>query len=239
MAVTVLSMGVVAILTVLLLTDTLSSSSGSGTGTGTGIDNAPGVAEATSLQAQQTLSTALTTVSAAATSGGYSSLSTSTLSASNPSISFVDGASTNATTVSISVVPGSGGGGAGAGGASGATGGVGGIDGAIDGGAATGNGVEGVSGAGGGSVTLADRSAGGTCWLGLEVSGRSHLVWSSNRSTQLHGPGSGLGSCGWTSFIHFDRMAGGQFSRTLMSSRSVGQIGICQLFWIPSEVVTL
>lgn len=183
MAVTVLSMGVVAILTVLLLTDTLSSGSGSGAGTGTGIDNAPGVAEATSFQAQQTLSTALTTVSAAVTSGGYGSLSTSTLSASNPSISFVDGASSNATTVSFSVVPGSGG--AGADGASGATGGAGGVDGAIDGGAATGNGVEGVSGAGGGSVTLADRSAGGTCWL----------VWKSAGAPTWYGAQTDQPSC--------------------------------------------
>lgn len=181
MAVTVLSMGVVAILTALLLTNTLTTGSGSGTGTGTGIDNAPGVAEATSLQAQQTLSTALTTVSAAVTSGGYSSLSTSTLSASNPSVSFVDGTSSNATTVSISVVPGTGGGGAGAVGASGATGGIGGID----GGAVSGNGVGGASGAGGGSVTLADRSTGGTCWL----------VWKSATAPTWYGAQTDQPSC--------------------------------------------
>ncbi len=179
MAVTVLSMGVVAILTALLLTNTLSSGGGSAT-SGTGIDNAPGVAEATSVQAQQTLSTALTTVSAAVASGGYSSLSSSALSASNPSIAFVDGASSNPTTVSISVVPGSDGGGGGVGGASGTAGGIGGID----GGAVSGDGVGGVSGTGG-SVTLADRSTGGTCWL----------VWKSAGSATWYGAQTDQPSC--------------------------------------------
>jgi hypothetical protein len=179
MAVTVLSMGVVAILTALLLTNTLSSGGGSAT-SGTGIDNAPGVAEATSLQAQQTLSTALTNVSAAVASGGYSSLSSSNLSASNPSISFVDGASSNPTTVSISVVPGSDGGGGGVGGASGAASGIGGID----GGAVSGDGVGGVSGTGG-SVTLADRSTGGTCWL----------VWKSAGAATWYGAQTDQPSC--------------------------------------------
>jgi hypothetical protein len=180
MAVTVLSMGVVAILTALLLTSTLSSGSGSGTGAGTGIDNAPGVAEATSVQAQQTLSTALTTVSAAVASDGYGSLSSSTLSASNPSISFVDGASSNPTTVSISVVPGSDGGAGGVGGASGAAGAIGGID----GGAVSGDGVSGASSTGG-SVTLADRSTGGTCWL----------VWKSAGAATWYGAQTDQPSC--------------------------------------------
>lgn len=179
MAVTVLSMGVVAILTALLLTNTLSSGNGSGT-SGTGIDNAPGVAEATSLQAQQTLSTALTTVSATVASGGYGSLSSSTLSASNPSISFVDGASSNPTTVSISVVPGSDGGGDGVGGASGVVGGIGGTD----GGTVSGDGVSGVGGTGG-SVTLADRSTGGTCWL----------VWKSEGAATWYGAQTDQPSC--------------------------------------------
>ncbi len=176
MVVTVLSMGVVAILTAVLLSTTLTSSSGSGTGTG--IDNAPGVAEATSLQAHQTLSEALTTVNSAVASGGYSSLSAPTLSASGSSISFVDGPSTNGTTVSISVVPGAGGSGAGAVGASGVGGDIAGVAGGDVGG-------DGSSGADGGSVTLADRSTGGTCWL----------VWSSAGTTAWYGAQTDQPSC--------------------------------------------
>jgi hypothetical protein len=184
MAVTVLSMGVVAILTALLLTTTLTSSSGSSSGSATGIDNAPGVAEATSLQAQQTLSTALTAVNSMAASAGYGSLSASTLEASNPSISFVNGTSSNAITVSISVVSGTGAGGAGAVGASGTSGAAGGIEG-VEGAAVAGDGGGGVSGAGGGSVTLADRATGGTCWL----------VWKSADTATWYGAQTDQPSC--------------------------------------------
>ena len=52
---------------------------------------------------------------------------------------------------------------------------------------------------------------------GLEVSGRRHLVRSSNRSAQLHSPGPGLDSGGGRSFIDVDRMATGKFSSTLRS----------------------
>jgi len=140
MIATVLGLLATAVLTAILLGTTLGSNGSTGSSSsGSGISNAPGVAEATSIQAQQTLSTGLTTiVSAAAGAGGYGSLQPSTLSASNPSITFVSGPSTNATTISLAVVGGgSGGGGSGE----------------------------------GGSVTLAVRSTGGTCWLAWKSSG--------------------------------------------------------------------
>jgi hypothetical protein len=144
----VLSLVASALLVAILLGTTLSSNGTSGTG----ISNAPGVAEATSLQAEQTLSTGLTTVDAAAASdGGYASLNTSTLSASNPSTLFIAGPSTNATTISMAVASGSGGAGGGT----------------------------------GGSVTLADRSPSGTCWL----------VWRSTGSSTWYGAQAGQSSC--------------------------------------------
>src|SRR5664280_357289 len=70
MLATVLSLLGVAILTALLLGSTLKSGSSSSTN----IDNAPGVAAADGLQAQQALSTGLTAAdSAAASQGGYGS----------------------------------------------------------------------------------------------------------------------------------------------------------------------
>ena len=118
MIATVLGLVATAVLTALLLSTTLGSNGSTGSASGgSGVSNAPGVAEATSIQAQQTLSAGLTTVaSTAASAGGYGSLQPSTLSASNPSINFVSGPSTNATTISMSVVGGDGGaGGAGGG----------------------------------------------------------------------------------------------------------------------------
>jgi hypothetical protein len=100
MVVTALSLGATAILTVILLTTMFKS----GASSNTSVSNAPGVAEATSLQAQQTLSSGLSTVEAAAASaGGYGSLAPSTLSASGASVSFVAGPSSSATTISIAV----------------------------------------------------------------------------------------------------------------------------------------
>jgi hypothetical protein len=115
MVVTALSLGATAILTVILLS-TMFKSSASST---TSVTNAPGVEEATALQAQEALSSGLSTVEAAAASaGGYGSLSPSTLSASGASASLVAGPSSNATTISIAVSTGGGAGvGAGAAGA--------------------------------------------------------------------------------------------------------------------------
>jgi hypothetical protein len=110
MVVTALSLGATAILTVILLS-TMFKSSGSST---TSVTNAPGVEEATALQAQEALSSGLSTVEAAASAGGYGSLNPSALSASGASASFVTGPSSNATTISMAV---STGGGAGFGGA--------------------------------------------------------------------------------------------------------------------------
>ena len=101
MIATVLSLLATAVLTAILLGTMLNTS---GTSNGS-ISNAPGVAEATALQAQQTLSTGLTAAdTAAANAGGYGSLQPSTLTASNPSITFVAGPSTNSSTVSMAVV---------------------------------------------------------------------------------------------------------------------------------------
>ena len=96
MLATVLSLLGVAILTALLLGSTLKSGSSSSTN----IDNAPGVAAADGLQAQQALSSGLT----AADSAAYGSLDVATLGASNPSVTFVSGPSTNASTVSVAIV---------------------------------------------------------------------------------------------------------------------------------------
>ena len=110
MIATVLGLLATAVLTAILLGTTLGSNGSTGSASGgSGVSNAPGVAEATSIQAQQALSAGLTTVvSTAASAGGYGSLQPSTLSASNPSINFVSGPSTNATTISMSVVGGDG-----------------------------------------------------------------------------------------------------------------------------------
>jgi len=101
MLATVLSLLGVAILTALLLGSTLKSGSSSSTN----IDNATGVAAADGLQAQQALSSGLTAAdSAAASQGGYGSLDVATLGASNPSLTFVSGPSTNTSTVSVAIV---------------------------------------------------------------------------------------------------------------------------------------
>jgi hypothetical protein len=175
MIATVLSLLATAILTAVLLGTMLKTS---GTSNGS-ISNAPGVAEATALQAQQTLSTGLTAAgAAAANAGGYGSLQPSTLTASNPSITFVTGPSTNSSTVSMAVVSDVAGDAGGGAPASGATGGstsdIGGYAGSIaaaTGAASAGGGGGGGGGAGqagsgnGGAITLADRSTDGTCWL--------------------------------------------------------------------------
>jgi hypothetical protein len=192
MVILVISLAVAGVLGTILLGTVFSSN-----GSGQGVSGEPGVAEASGLQAQQTLSQALSAAENAASGGGYSSLSPQTLSASDPSISFVDGPSSNASTISISVDAA---GGAGTGGASSSgAAGVGGIEGAIAaagaGGAADaggGGGVDSGSGdgagnqnAGGGSVTLANRSTAGTCWL----------VWKSGGSATWYGAQTDQPSC--------------------------------------------
>jgi hypothetical protein len=165
MIATVLSMGATAILVVLLFTTMFKSSASSNTS----ISNAPGVSEATSLQAQQTLATGLSAAETASTSaGGYGSLGPATLAASEPSIAFVSGASSNASTVSVAVTGTSGG----------------------DGSAVGGQGEDGIPGAatgsgGGGSITLADRSTNGTWWL----------VWKSAGGAAWYGAETNLPSC--------------------------------------------
>jgi hypothetical protein len=100
MIVTMISLVGVALLTLLLLSTTLHSSSTSATG----VSNAPGVGLADNLLAQQSLSTALSAVGAAASSaGGYGSIDLGVLSASDPSVTYVNGPTTGASTVSIAV----------------------------------------------------------------------------------------------------------------------------------------
>ena len=140
MVVIVISLAITAILVALLLGTTLKSGSNSSTN----VTNAPGVAQAAAIQAQQNLSSALTAADTAASTGGYGSLTASALSASDPSISFVTGPSSDPATVSVAV-----------------------------------------TGGGGGSVTLADRSTDGTCWL----------VWKSAASATWFGAQTDLLSC--------------------------------------------
>ncbi len=129
MIATVLSLVATALLVAILLSTTLHS----GGSSNASISNAPGVAQADALQAQQTLSTALSDVStAAAGAGGYGSITPSELSGSEPSDTFVAGPSSSSSTVSVAVSPGQ---------------------------------PEGAMGGPSGSITLADRSADGTCWL--------------------------------------------------------------------------
>ncbi len=131
MVVIVISLGITAVLTALLVGSTFKSGSNSSTN----VSNAPGVEEATALQAQQTLSTALTAVDTAASSDGYGSLTASELSAANPGISFVTGPSSDPTTVSVAVTGAdSGVGGAGGGGSVSADGVLGGGGGGVGGG---------------------------------------------------------------------------------------------------------
>jgi len=175
MIATALSLLATAVLTAILL-GTMLNSGGSSNGN---ISDAPGIAQATALQAQDTLSTGLTAAETAATNaGGYGSLQPSSLTASNPSITFVTGPSTSFTTVSMAVVnasvgPGSsggnpGGGVANSGGVAGYAGGIAAATGAASGGGGAGQtSAAGTpqGGSGGGAITLADRASNGTCWL--------------------------------------------------------------------------
>jgi hypothetical protein len=147
MIATVLSLVATALLVALLLSTTLHSGSSSNAS----ISNAPGVAEADGLQAQQALSTGLTAAStAAAGAGGYGAITPSELSGSEPSITFVAGPSSNSSTISVAVN----------------------------------SGQEEAAGGPSGSITLADRSADGTCWL----------VWKSAEATWF-GAQTSLSSC--------------------------------------------
>ena len=144
MIATMLSMVAVALLVAVLLSSTLHS----GGNSSTSVSNAPGVAEADALQAQQSLTTALSATGAAlAQAGGFGGVSASALASSDPSISFVNGASSSPIVVSV------------------------GAD------------------SQGGSVTLADRSADGTCWL----------VWKSAGAT-WYGAQTHLASCSAPAF---------------------------------------
>ena len=182
MIVTMLSLVAVALLTLLLMSTTLNSSSTSATR----VSNAPGVGLADNLLAQQSLSTALTAVDAAASSaGGYGSLDLGVLSASDPSVSFVAGPTTGASAVSIAVTGGSGS----SGGASPAGGG-GSVNSAISSaeaaaGAGGGVGSGAATGGASGSVTLTARSSNGTCWL----------IWRGGGSATWFGAQTGQPSC--------------------------------------------
>ncbi len=126
MIATMLSLVAAALLVAVLLSSTLHS----GGNSSTSISNAPGVAEADALQAQQSLTTALSaTGGALAQAGGYGGVSASALASSDPSISFVDGPSSSPVVVSVAADNQS------------------------------------------GSVTLADHSADGTCWLAWKSAG--------------------------------------------------------------------
>ncbi len=175
MIATMVSLVAVALLTLLLMSTTLKSGSTSATN----VANAPGVGQADNLLAQQSLSTALTAVSTAASAnGGYGSLDIGSLSASDPSVSFVTGPTTSASTVSIAVTS-TGDGASGAGAASPSSGSIGS---AISGAEAAGG--TGAS-ASSGSVTLTAHSSDGICWL----------VWRSSGSATWFGAQTGQSSC--------------------------------------------
>ena len=181
----VLSLVIVAVGSAVLLSSTLHSGSTSSTG----LSGAPGVAIADHLQAQQSLSTGLTSAeSAAAAAGGYSGVSASELQQSDPAITFVTGPSTGSTTVSVAVsatdASASGGGDQSTGAAGvpsipGLAGGGGG-DGTSTGPADTGGG-----GSSSGAITLADRSSDNVCWL----------IWKASGSATWYGAQTGLSSC--------------------------------------------
>jgi hypothetical protein len=175
MIATMLGMVATALLVLLLLGTTLHS----GSTANTSISNAPGVSQADDLQAQQSLSTGLTSVATMAAGGaGMGGVSVASLSAANPSITFVSGPSSSPSTVSVTVTT-SGAGGADNGGVSGVGGmsGVSGISGAVDGGD--------TSNGGAGAVTMAARSADGTCWL----------VWRGSGSATFYGAQTHLSTC--------------------------------------------
>ncbi len=179
MIATALGLLATAVLTAILL-GTMLNSNGSSSG---GASGEPGVAEAKAIQAQQTLAIGLTTAETAAVSaGGYGALQPSTLTASNPSITFVSGPSTNANTLSMAVVGGSVDQAGSSGGATGVAGAISAAGAAADGQASTGAG--GGSGETG-SITLADRSTDGTCWL----------VWKAADGSEWYGAETGLASC--------------------------------------------
>ena len=103
MIATLLSLVAAALLSLVLLSTTFHS----GDGSSTNVSRSPGVAQADDLVAQQALSTALTSVgTAAANAGGYGALDVATLSASDPTVSYVAGPTTSASTVSIAVTGG-------------------------------------------------------------------------------------------------------------------------------------
>ncbi len=101
----VLTLLVTAALTAILLGATLNSNSGAHSSTS--VSNAPGVAIATDLQAKQSLSQGLTAAATAISSqGGDGTLDASSLSAADPSVSFVNGPSSSPTTVSVATAGG-------------------------------------------------------------------------------------------------------------------------------------
>jgi hypothetical protein len=190
MIATALSLVATALLTAILL-GTMLNSGGSSNGN---LSGAPGIAQATALQAQQTLSTGLTTAdTVAANVGGYGSIQPSTLTASNPSITFVTGPSTNFTTVSMAVVNSSvsqgASGGGGVGGYAGSIAAATGAASATGGAGQTGTAGTGQDGsAGSGAITLADRATNGTCWLIWKSAGGSAWYGAQTRQASCTAP---------------------------------------------------
>jgi len=151
MLLTVVSLLITALLILFALT-TLFKSNGNGS---VKLSNEPGVGMADDLSAQQALQTSLTAAdTVAAESGGYGSVTASALSASNPSITYVDapGSSSSSSTVSVATSS-----------TGSSAGGVGGVAGLGDG--------SDQGGGGSGSITLAVRASSGNCWLAWKGAG--------------------------------------------------------------------
>ena len=139
MVVTLAGLVIVALLVLVALKSTF----GSGTSSGSSVHQP--VSAADDDQAQQSLATALTTAATlTAASGSYVGIDASALQAAEPTVTFVDGASTGPDTVSV---------------------------------ASTSDGS--------GSITLAARASGGTCWF----------AWRSSQTGTWYGAQTGGGAC--------------------------------------------
>jgi hypothetical protein len=148
------------------------------------LNNAPGVGLANDVSAQQALQTSLSAADdQAAEAGGFDGVTLAGLATSDSSVTYVDGPSTNPSTISVAITGGGSAGGFPSGGdGSGVAGdGSGGLG---DGG--TGGGTGSDPGAGAlGAITLAIRSDSGTCWL----------AWKGGDSAPWFGEQTHLRSC--------------------------------------------
>lgn len=154
----VISLGIVAILTAVILSVTLESGSDVGTSGAPGLEANPAVAAASDTQAQAALSDAIAAESASAAGGGAAGFG-----AADPSVQFTTGPSTGPSVISVGTGPGTSGGAGGIPGAGDVIPGAGGVT--VPGVPGAGGGASAGGGGGAGGTTLAIRSSSGTCWF--------------------------------------------------------------------------